>query len=167
MRIRYEIILWYMHILKWIPGEVGCIMRNHLIPYTKGKGVRILENVQIDKPSKLSLGDFVQINRGCVLHAGGEIKIGDYVGIGPQVIIYSQNHNYWGDISRLTDFKKNGYQYKKVTIGNNVWIGAKAIILPGINIGDNAVIAAGSVVTKNVAANIMVSGNPACIIKRR
>ena len=101
------------------------------------------------------------------MHAGGEIKIGDYVGIGPQVIIYSLNHNYWGDITCLTDFKKNEYQYKKVTIGNNVWIGAKAIILPGINIGDNSVIAAGSVVTKNVAANILVGGNPACIIKRR
>ena len=115
-----------VHIVKLILGEVGCIIRNHLTPYTKGKGVRILENVQIDNPSKLLLGDFVQINRGCVLHAVGEIKI-----------------------------------------GNNVWIGAKAIILPGINIGDNSVIAAGSVVTKNVAANILVGGNPACIIKRR
>ena len=65
------------------------------------------------------------------------------------------------------DSKKIGYKYKKVTIGNNVWIGAKAIILPCINIGDNAIIAAGSVVTKNFAANIMVGGNPACIIKSR
>tara|TARA_B100000768_G_C11146989_1_gene318610 strand:+ start:124 stop:624 length:501 start_codon:yes stop_codon:yes gene_type:complete len=165
--IRNELIFWYLHILKSIPGQIGCIIRNGLIPYKNGQNVRISENVQIDSPSKLSIGDNVHINRGCILNAGGNIKIGDYCGIGPNVVIYSQNHNYWGDITKLTDFKKNGYKIKEVIIGKNVWIGANSIILPGVNIGDNSIIAAGSVVTKNIKANLLVGGNPAYTLKVR
>jgi len=156
-----------MHFLKLIPGKIGILLRNILIPYKQGVNVNVFEFVQIDMPSKLSIGNNVYINRGCILNAGGEIQIGDNVGIGPNVIIYSQNHNYWQDNSCFTNFKENGYIRKKVIIGNNVWIGAASIILPGVNVGDNAIIAAGTIITKNIDSNVMVGGNPAEVIKKK
>ena len=167
LRKRYELILWYMHFLKLIPGKIGILLRNILIPYKQGVNVNVFEFVQIDMPSKLSIGNNVYINRGCILNAGGETQIGDNVGIGPNVIIYSQNHNYWQDNSYFTNFKENGYIRKKVKIGNNVWIGAASIILPGVYVGDNAIIAAGTIVTKNIDSNVMVGGNPAGVIKKK
>ena len=155
-----------MNILKFIPGQIGCIIRNFLLPYKNGISVRVSENVQIDTPSKLFIGDFVRINRGCILNSAGEIYIGDYCGIGPNVVIYSQNHNYWGEITELSDFKKNGYIRKKVIIGKNVWIGANSIILPGVSIGSNSIIAAGSVVNKSIPGEHIAGGNPAKSIKR-
>ena len=84
--------------------------------------------------------------------------------IGPWVVIYSQNHNY-------TDLNSNiitqGYNTKSVNIGNNVWIAANAIILPGVTIGEGAIVAAGSVVTNDVASFAIVGGNPAIFIKMR
>jgi len=164
MRIRYEIILWYSALLKSIPGKLGCILRNILLPYQKGINVTIWDHVQIDSPSKLKIGNNVSVNRGCILHAGGEIEIGNDVLIGPAVIIYSQNHSY-RDLSKK--IINQGYNTKKVNIGSNVWIAANAIILPGVTIGEGAVVAAGSVVTKDVDPNTIVGGNPAIFIKNR
>jgi maltose O-acetyltransferase len=139
-------------------------MRNMFLPYTNGKNVTIWDHVQIDSPSKLIIGNNVSVNRGSILHAGGEIKIGDDVLIGPGVVIYSQNHNY-------TDLNSNiitqGYNTKSVNIGNNVWIAANAIILPGVTIGEGAIVAAGSVVTNDVASFAIVGGNPAIFLKER
>jgi maltose O-acetyltransferase len=154
--------MWFYHVLKWIPGYIGAAFRNIFLPYKKGKNVRILDGVQIDKPSKLSMGDRVSINRGCVINAGGGIVIGDDVLIGPNVVIYSQNHNY---LDRTRPVASQGYTYKKTIIEDNVWIAAAAIILPGVTIGSGAVVAAGSVVTKDVAPNTLVVGNPARPIK--
>ena len=84
--------------------------------------------------------------------------------IAPGVIIYSQNHSY-NDLN--SNIVNQGYTLKKVNIGNNVWIAANAIILPGVTIGQGAVVAAGSVVTKDVKPNTIVGGNPATFIKNR
>jgi maltose O-acetyltransferase len=148
--MKYELILWLNHILKLVPGKIGCKLRNFVLPYKNGKGVSVWDFVHIDSPSKVSIGNNVSINRGCVLNAGGGITIGNDVMIGPNVIIYSQNHNF-----REKEIPKRlqGYSLKKVEIGNNVWIAANCILLPGVRIGDNAVIAAGTVVKKDVPAN--------------
>ena len=90
----YEIQLWVFSFLKAIPGRIGCGLRNVLLPYKNGAKVLIWSHTHIDSPSKLTLGNNVSINRGCVLHAGGEIEIGNDVLIGPGVTIYSQNHNF-------------------------------------------------------------------------
>ena len=164
LRVRYEIILWYTGILKFIPGKLGCLIRNFLIPFNNGRNVTIWDNVQIDSPSKLTIGDNVSVNRNSILHAGGKIHIGSNVLIGPGVIIYSQNHSY-SDSKKLIIHQ--GYNTKKVTISDNVWIAANAIVLPGVTIGEGSIVAAGSVVTKDVAANSIVGGNPAELIKHR
>ena len=90
----YEIQLWVFSFLKAIPGRIGCRLRNVLLPYKNGSKVLVWSHTHIDSPSKLTLGNNVSINRECVLHAGGEIEIGNDVLIGPGVTIYSQNHNF-------------------------------------------------------------------------
>jgi len=94
----------------------------------------------------------------CYIQGVNGIIIGDNVWEGPGVKIISANHDF-------EDLKKH-IPGKPIVIGNNVWIGANAIILPEVTIGDNAIIGAGSVVTHDVEKNCVVVGNPAKIIKR-
>jgi len=90
--------------------------------------------------------------------------LGNNVIMGPDVKIYTRNHNY----SSIKDpVRVQGKIHKTTTIGNDVWIGANVIILPGITVGNKVVIGAGSVITKNIPDLVVVGGNPAKIIKER
>lgn len=125
------------------------------------------KNINIEKGAsfgrRLQIGD----NSGVGINAllDGEVIIGNNVMMGPDVIIYTQNHEFSSlDIPMC----KQGFQNeKKVVIGNDVWIGARVIILPGVTINDGCVIGAGSVVAKSIPKNSIVVGNPARVIKRR
>lgn len=98
----------------------------------------------------------------CSVH--GPLKIGDNVMMGPDVTILSQTH-----IIERTDIPmgKQGMREAIVIIGNDVWIGMRSIIMPGVKIGNGAVIGAGAVVTKDVPDYAIVGGVPARIIKYR
>jgi len=104
------------------------------------------------------IGKNVFINSCCRFQDNGGIEIGDKTMIGPNVTIVTLNH----DVNPETRINATP---KSVKIGKNVWIGADCTILPGITIGDNSIIGAGSVVTKDVPYNVVVAGNPARIIK--
>ena len=106
----------------------------------------------------IRVGKRVFINFGCTFMDRGGITIGDDTFIAPHVQLITENHG-------LSPEKRRYITSLPIVIGQNVWIGAGAIVLPGVTIGDNAVIGAGSVVTKNVAANTVVAGNPAKLIK--
>lgn len=93
----------------------------------------------------LQLGDDVFINRNCVLAAHEKITVGNRTTIGPGVYIYDHDHDGLG-----------GYRTAPVKIGENVWIGSGCIILKGVTIGDGSIIAAGSVISKNVPPNMTV-----------
>mgnify|MGYP006092335923 CR=1 FL=1 len=102
----------------------------------------------------------------------GEIEIGKYCQIGAYTAFHGINHpvNYLSTYINDSLFKgdlKNLKSSKSIYIGNDVWIGHSAIILGGVKIGDGSIIAAGSVVTKNVAEYSVVAGNPAKVIKKR
>jgi acetyltransferase-like isoleucine patch superfamily enzyme len=119
-------------------------------------GVRIIgrtfNSITID-------GDFY-CNANC--HFYGDIDIGKHVMIGPKTIIWSRNHNF----EKGMIYKHIGHNNNKIVIGNNVWIGASVILLPGVIIPNNTVIAAGSVVTKAFSAeNTVIGGNPARVLK--
>lgn len=102
------------------------------------------------------IGQGVFLNFNCVLLDVAPIRIGDGCQIGPGVQIYAADH------PRDPAIRRRGLENgKPVTIGKNVWIGGGAILLPGITIGDDAIIGAGSVVTKTVPAGMTVFGNPA------
>lgn len=113
---------------------------------------------------KLVIGDDVRVGEKSYLNASGGITIGNNVKMGPQVFIWSQNHNYYAPTALPYDGTNIS---RPVIIGNNVWIGAKVCIIPGVKVGEGAVIAMGSVVTKEVPACAVVGGNPAKILKYR
>ncbi len=94
----------------------------------------------------------------------GKVRIGNDVMIGPQVMIIAKNHNY----DRLDiPMNKQGETAKGVVIKNDIWIGARAIILDGVTVGSGSIVGAGAVVTKDVPENAIVGGVPAKLIKFR
>ena len=105
-------------------------------------------------------GSDVYANTNLTLVDDGHIYIGDKVMIGPNVTIITAAH------PTEPDLRAQGLQYNKdVHIGENVWIGANAVILPGVHIGKNSVIGAGSVVTKDIPDNVVAVGNPCRILR--
>ena len=105
-------------------------------------------------------GSDIYLNSNCTFVDDGHIYVGDKTMFGPNVMVLTASHPLDPKLREL------GLQYNKdVHIGNNVWIGAGAIILPGITIGDNSIVGAGAVVTKDVPSTVVVVGNPAKIIK--
>ena len=104
------------------------------------------------------LGKNVFINHGCSFLDLGGIVIEDDVLIGPKVCIITENHP-------IHPSNRKSLDLKSVLIQRNAWIGANSTILPGVTVGENAIVAAGSVVTKDVAANTIVGGVPAKKIK--
>lgn len=163
--MKYEIQLWIYFFLKWIPGRLGSFLRVKLLPIGGvGSSAYIFEGVQIDKPSKLIMGNRVSLNRGTTINAGGGVFLGDDVLIGPNVIIYSQNHAYGARDLRINS---QGYSFGSVNIGDDVWIGAGVIVLPGVTIGKGTVVGAGSVVTKPLPEYTLCVGNPARPVRPR
>ncbi len=135
--------------------------------FLKKKGSHFILNreVIIESPQNIKIGDSVGINARCWISGGGDvINIGNNVLIGPNVIIITAGHNF-SDISK--PIKEQGHVEKGITIGNNTWIGAGVIILPGVTIGSNVVVGAGSIVTKSLEKNAVYVGNPARKIKER
>lgn len=133
--------------------------------YFKSMGRKCILNakIHIEVPDKISMDNNCVLNRGCWISGGGGLEIQDNIRIDPNVIIHTANHNF-----TRTDlpFRSQGHTYKKVVICSNVWIGAAAIILPGVKIHSNSVVAAGAVVTKDVPEGVVVGSVPAKIIKK-
>lgn len=105
-------------------------------------------------------GEWVYANFNLALVDDGHIYIGDHTMIGPNVTIATAGHPI------LPELREKEMQYNvDVKIGRNVWIGAGAIIVPGVTIGDNTVIGAGSVITKDIPANVVAVGNPCRVMR--
>lgn len=112
-----------------------------------------------DCGKNLKLGKNIFINSGCKIQDQGGVSIGDGTLIGHNVVIATLNHNQ-------NPIKRGNIIPAPVKIGKNVWIGANATICPGVEIGNGAIIAAGAVVTNDVAKETIVGGVPAKIIKK-
>lgn len=106
------------------------------------------------------LGKSVLIAKSAVLYGHGGISIGDYSMIGPNTVIISSNYALYCEDEKIP-FQNIGFTREKITIGNNVWIGANCTILGGSQIEDNTVIAAGSVVRGHLKGNLIYCGVPA------
>ncbi|KAI8903316.1 transferase hexapeptide repeat-containing protein [Gorgonomyces haynaldii] len=127
---------------------------------TVGKDCFITVPVYFDYGTNIHLGDAVYMNFGCVLLDVAPIRIGSKTMLAPNVQLYTAGH----PLDKET--RISGLEFgKPITIGECCWVGGGAIILPGVTIGDNVVVAAGSVVTKDVPSNVIVKGNPARIHK--
>lgn len=138
----------------------GNIFLDRRLKVTLGRGIRIysfLNKVSFFGHGDLILGENVFINNGTVFECRDRIIIGDNTKIAYDcLIIDAENHSVDGITAP---------RYRSIHIGKNVWIGAKSIILPGVIIGDNSVICAGSVVNKEVLKNTLVGGVPAKVIR--
>ena len=150
----------------------------------RGRGSKIYWSVRMDTPPyrKFSLGRHsVMESYSCVNNAVGDVVIGDYTRIGIHntiigpvtigshvnlaqgITVTALNHNFEDKNKRIDE---QGVSTKPVVIGDDVWIGANAVILPGVTIGKHAVVAAGAVVTTDVPENTVVGGVPAKVIKK-
>ena len=149
------------------------VMQLQISGVSMGNNVRIGRNCVIKSgkiepfsrimpDTKIIIGERFYCNVGT--HICGDVRIGDDVLIGPKVIVWSKDHDYR---ALEIPINRQGHVKSKITIGNDVWIGAGAIILKGVQIGDHSIIAAGSVVTKSVPDNAIVAGNPATVMKYR
>lgn len=119
---------------------------------------RLFPPFYTDCGKNITIGKDVFINACCRFQDQGGISIGDGCLIGHNVTIATLNHNFDPDM-------RMDMHPAPVKIGKNVWVGSDSTILPGVEIGDGAIIGAGSVVTKNVLTNAIVCGNPAKFIK--
>ncbi|MBC7541494.1 MAG: sugar O-acetyltransferase, partial [Candidatus Sericytochromatia bacterium] len=125
-----------------------------------GARIEIEPPFRCEYGSNISLGDGVYMNFDCVILDCAAVRLGNNVACGPGVHIYAATHPLTADI------RVQGPELAKpVTIGNNVWIGGRAIICPGVTIGDNTTIGAGSVVTRDVPANVLAAGNPCRVVR--
>ena len=125
------------------------------------------ENCYIEPPlhanwggAHCHFGKNVYANFNLTLVDDSHIYVGDYTMIAPNVVIATAGHPI------LPELREKAYQYNMpVHIGRNCWIGAGALIMPGVTIGDNSVIGAGSVVTKDIPANVVAVGNPCRVMR--
>jgi len=121
-----------------------------------GEGAYIRPPFHCDYGYNISLGRGVFLNFNCVILDVVKVTIGDRTQIGPGVQILTADH------PRDPAQRRAGLEFgRPVTIGADVWIGGSAIVLPGVRIGDGAIVGAGAVVTRDVAAGATVVGNPA------
>lgn len=112
-----------------------------------------------DYGAEIYFGKNAFVNQDCLFIDRGGIYVGDHVLIGPRCTIISVNHGLASDQRGVLDLRP-------VHLEKNCWLGANVTILPGITVGENAIVGAGAVVTKDVPANTVVVGNPARIIRK-
>ena len=127
-----------------------------------GDGTVVRPPFHCDYGLHISLGAHVFLNFGCVILDCAPVSIGDRTQIGPGVQILTPDH------PREPGPREAGLEFARaIRIGRNVWIGGGALILPGVTVGDDAIVGAGSVVTRDVPAGATVVGNPARVVAAR
>lgn len=130
-----------------------------------GKDVRFDHTCHVLVPEQMEIGDGTSISSYTTIYATFGVRIGKNCFISSNCGISSYNH-VQNSRNRHRDKDRDVLFSKPVVIGNNVWIGMNACILPGVEIGDNSIIGSGSVVTRNVPCNEIWVGNPARFVKR-
>lgn len=140
------------------PDEVRGLL-SELLGYEVPQSLRVFPPFYTDFGKNITVGEGVFINACCHFQDHGGVTLGDGCQIGHNVVFATLNHVL------APERRKTTYP-APIVLGRNVWVGSNATILQGVTIGDNAVVAAGAVVTKDVAANTVVGGVPARFIKR-
>lgn len=172
--MRYFYLLIYLLILKWLPATDNKMPFSRPIRYLRSSvAAKCLDNagshLNIEKKSDFGSGVGITIGKNSGLginsRVRGPLNIGNDVMMGPDVIILGGGHNF-----QRTDIPmrlQGQPPSTKTIIGNDVWIGTRAIIMPGVKIGNGVIIGAGAVVTKDIPDFAVVGGIPAKIIKFR
>jgi acetyltransferase-like isoleucine patch superfamily enzyme len=166
----HVLLIWYRSLYAGLETGRGVHMERGVhLSVVRGGHFRIGEytaiegNVAIDVEGELAIGANSFVGLGTIIVAAERILIGEDCLIAAYTTIRDQDHVI-EDPS--TPYRKQGRVSAPITIGRNVWIGTKATILRGVTIGDNSVIGANSVVTRDVDSNCVVVGNPAKVVRR-
>ena len=159
------IYVFYSLLAKWLPESGHSSVSKKMRAFF---GKRILkkmgDNVNIERGACFSPEVQIGNNSGIGIRSEiyGPVSIGESVMMGPEVIIYTRNHKYGKGIP----FYQQGFEeFDPVSIGNNVWIGRRAMLMPGSSVGSNVIIAAGAVVTERFGDDVVIGGVPAKVIK--
>ena len=139
------------------PDQVRCLL-SELFGREVPQSLKVFPPLYADFGKNIAVGENVFINACCHFQDHGGVTIGDGCQIGHNVVFATLNHG-------LSPAVRTHTYPAPIVLGKNVWVGSNATILQGVTIGDNAVVAAGAVVTKDVAANTVVGGVPAKFIK--
>jgi maltose O-acetyltransferase len=124
-----------------------------------GESVWMQPPFYCDYGSNIHLGKRVYFNFNCVVLDVCDVRVGDFTFFGPAVQIYTATHPMDARLRRTQEFGR------PITIGSDVWVGGGAILCPGVTIGDETVIGAGSVVTRDIPAGVFAAGNPCRVIR--
>jgi acetyltransferase-like isoleucine patch superfamily enzyme len=143
---------WNIRIVNFIYQKILRI--NSEVPFMVHYTSQVSKTIYIGK----GVASFIANSGNCYIQGINGIYIGDYTMIAPGVKIISANHN-------KDDFSKHDRNVPPIRIGSNCWLGANCILLPGVQLGDNVIVGAGSVVTKSFGNNVIIAGNPSKIIK--
>lgn len=120
-----------------------------------GRTIHVEPPFHCDYGKNIEVGENFYANFNCTILDVGKVTIGNNVMFAPNVSIYTAGHPLH------PDSRNSGYEYGiEITIGDNVWLGGNVIVVPGVKIGNNVVVGAGSVVTKDLADNVIAAGNP-------
>lgn len=130
---------------------------------SSGSDINVERGVFFGDGSRIELGD--ESGLGLNAWMSGPVRIGRQVMMGPEVMIYTSNHAF--NRTDVPMIRQGNTEPEPVVIEDDVWIGARAILLPGVRVGQGSVVAAGSVVTRDVPPYSVVGGNPARVLKSR
>ena len=168
---RRLLFLWIEEVIGWLlrslPGLIPAWLRYgfYKLMFRRLESFALIyPGVRFTHSYGIRAGQSFSINSGALIDGRGGVTIGDHVMIGPYAVIVSSDHDFRQSEKPMTACD---HILKPVTIGNDVWIGAKAVVCAGVTIGDGAVVAAGAVVTENVEDFEIVGGVPARMISRR
>ena len=155
-----------LELARSVTGEINTVYHSpgEVLDLLRRLGAKIDDSAEIRTPFYTDFGRFIEVgknvfvNNACTFMDRGGITLEEDVKIGPRVNLITENHD-------LDPAKRKTLISNRIVVRRNVWIGAAATILPGVTIGENAVVAAGAVVTKDVPPNTIVAGVPAKVIK--
>ena len=158
-RIKAKDLCFKYNNLEPSKGEERKKLIKEILDKTKEE-LLIESNFYCDYGYNISVGENFYMNHNCVILDGAKVEFGDNVFVGPNCGFYTAGH----PIDYIQ--RNKGLEYAKpIKVGNNVWFGGNVVVLPGVTIGDNVVIGAGSVVTKDIPSNVIAHGSPCRVVK--
>jgi acetyltransferase-like isoleucine patch superfamily enzyme len=160
----YGAFVTLVETVRWASSRVEKRYYHQKVSYTAKE---VGANLTVNGPSRVTrdtvLGNNVNFN-GMAVRGGGTVTIGDNFHSGPDCLIMTRNHNYDNGSAIPYD---DTYTYKEVEIGDNVWFGARVTVIPGVTIGEGAIIQGGSTVTSDIPKGAIAGGHPAEVFDQR
>ncbi len=162
--VRSEGQLLALWLLAALPGGLGAWIRaRSMRAFLRelGHDTVIQTGIHLTNPELISIGSHCNLARNVFITGGGDVRIGDWVGLGPDVKIWSVNHRFEDP---ECPWQLQGWEKKAVIIEDDVWVAASSFVMPGVTIGQGAIISACTVVSKSIPPYAVVAGNPGRIV---